>query len=53
MRLFTKPEIHNVSYCRQKRTKPMWNLDVWLLRYTSGQTHRQTERQTRSLAVAK
>jgi len=47
----TKPEVHNASHCRQRRTEPRpqvtgkgWSLDVWSLRYASGQTNRQTYR---------
>jgi len=40
----TKPEVHNISRYRQRRTEP-WptltenfvKLDMWFLRYTSGQ----------------
>jgi len=44
----TKPEVHNVLQCRQRRTKLRpekiwWNLDLRFLRYTSGQIDRQTD----------
>jgi len=57
MMSFTKPEEHNVSRCRQRKTEPqpqigltcikIWrNLDVWFLIYASGQTNKQTDRHT-------
>ena len=47
----TKPEVHNVSPRRQRRTEPRrhatrtknwWNSAVWFSSYASGQTDRQT-----------
>ena len=54
MTSFTKPEVHNIGpYCivsrekpshdRRKQQKISWSLDMWFLRYASGQTERQTD----------
>ena len=55
----TKPEVHNVSHCRQSRTEPRpkiaraekhWrNLYVWFFRYSSGQTDRHAAYNTSHL----
>jgi len=47
----TKPEVHNVLHCRQTRTwlrpqKNSWSLDAWFLRHASGETDRETYRNT-------
>ena len=48
----TKPEVHNLSHCHQRRTELRaqvkyteikWNLNVWFLRYSIGQTNRHTD----------
>jgi len=55
MTLSTKPEIHNVSHCSQRRTKPRpqgtytensVTFGLQFLRYASGQTNKQTDKQT-------
>ena len=47
MTSFTKPEVHNLLHCRERRTE-QWPNEVWTcaLRHTSTQTHRQTRRHT-------
>jgi len=51
MTLSTKPEVHNVFYCRQRRTEPRTGIKrtenvvkfgLWFLRHTSRQKDKQT-----------
>ena len=55
---FIKPEVHNVSQCRQRRTEPrpqasacklLWRSVQRFQRYAHSQTDRQTHRQTDGL----
>ena len=54
MMLSVKPEVHNVSQRRQRRTEPwllatctkIWEFGCAVSSYASGQTDRETERQT-------
>jgi len=47
----TKPEVHNVLYCRPRKTEP-WPQIIILCTYASGQTNRQTDRHKNRYADA-
>jgi len=60
MTSYTKPEVHNISQRRQRRTEPRpqatsnmhknwWSSAARFSSYASGQTNRQTHKQTYSL----
>jgi len=53
-----KPELHNTSQCRQRRTEPRprgtknwWSLATWFLRYARGQTDKRTSKCLATISV--
>jgi len=47
----TKPKVHNVSHCRQRRTKPWWNLDMRFTGFWDMWADRQTDMLTAVLCT--